>query len=290
MDQMTPRLRVVTRFALAAALAVGSALGCATAKSPETQSVAASPPASRTASQRNRLDGNAELSEPQKRARVHYQTAIDYLRQDSPPQAIGELLSAERFDPVDAEIQFALAEAYRRQGRDAETEAHLLRALQIRPNYHQARLNLAAFYIQVERTEEALPLLNQLLADATFPSPWRALTNLGWAEYRLGRLDEAHQHLSLAVDYRPDYWPARLNLGILESERGNRAEAIEHFERVLEGKPSPLAEAEVRYRLAEQLVSLGDKKGAVRHLTVASDLRPNGPWSKRSAEYLKTLH
>lgn len=290
MDQMTPKLRVVTRCALAAALAVGSSLGCATSQSPETKSVATSPPSSRSASQRDRVGGSAELSQPQRRAHVHYQTAIDYLRQDRPPEAVGELLSAERFDPMNAEIQFALAEAYRRQGRDAETEAHLLRALQIRPDYHEARLNLAAFYIQVERTEEAVALLNQMLADPTFPSPWRALTNLGWAEYRLGRLDEAHQHLSLAVDYRPDYWPARLNLGILEAERGNRAEAIQHFERVLEGKPSPLAEAEVRYRLAEQLLALGDKKGAVRHLTVASDLRPNGPWSKRSAEYLKTLH
>ncbi len=45
----------------------------------------------------------------------------------------------------------------------------------------------------------------------------------------------------------------------------------------------------MRYRLAEQLVSAGDKKGAVRQLNVASDLRPSGPWSKRSAEYLKTL-
>jgi len=215
---------------------------------------------------------------------------VDHLRQGDSPEAIGELLSAERFDPADEKIQFALAEAYRQQGRDAETEAHLVRALQIRPNFHEARLNLAAFYIQIERLEEAIPLLNQLVAEATFPAPWRALTNLGWAEYRLGRLDEAHQHLTLAVDYRPDYWPARLNLGILESEQGNRAEAIQHFERVLEGKLSPLAEAEVRYRLAEQLVSLGDKKGAVRHLTVASDLRPNGPWSKRSADYLKTLH
>jgi tetratricopeptide (TPR) repeat protein len=144
-------------------------------------------------------------------------------------------------------------------------------------------------YIHAERYEDAVTLLNQLLADATFPSPWRALTNLGWAEYRLGRLDAAQQHLSLAVDYRPDYWPARLNLGILEAERGNRDEAIQHFQRVLEGKPSPLAEAEVRYRLAEQLVSAGDKKGAVRQLNLASGLQPSGPWSKRSAEYLKTL-
>ena len=209
--------------------------------------------------------------------------------QNRGPQAIGELLTAERFDPLDAQIQFALAEAYRLQGRQAETEAHLVRALQLDPNFHQARFNLAAIYIQAERTEEAVTLLNQLLADPTFPAPWRALTNLGWAEFRLGRFDSAHQHLALAVDYRPDYWPARLNLAILEAERGNRDEAIQHFERVLEGKPSALAEAEVRYRLAEQLVSRGDKVGAVRQLNIASGLQPSGAWSKRSAEYLKTL-
>jgi type IV pilus biogenesis/stability protein PilW len=290
MDQLTPRFRAVTNFALATAFAVGSALGCATATPPDAKPVAASPPTSLGASQPNRLDRNVEQTEPQKRAQMHYQMGVDHLRQGRSPEAIGELLNAERFNPADEKVQFALAEAYRQQGRNAETEAHLIRAIQIRPNYHEARLNLAAFYIQAERIEEAIPLLKQLVAEPTFPAPWRALTNLGWAEYRLGRLDEAHQHLTLAVDYRPDYWPARLNLGILESEQGNCAEAIQHFERVLEGKLSPLAEAEVRYRLAEQLVSLGDKKGAVRHLTVASDLRPNGPWSKRSADYLKTLH
>ncbi len=290
MSQLGSRFRAAAKIALAAAFSMGSALACATATPPDAEPVAASPPRTIGASQPTRLDRNAQLTEPQKRAQMHYQMGVDHLRQGRSPQAIGELLNAERFDPAEESIQFALAEAYRQQGRNAETEAHLLRAIQIRPNYHEARLNLAAFYIQVERIEEAIPLLNQLLAEPTFPAPWRALTNLGWAEYRLGRLDQAHQHLTLAVDYRPEYWPARLNLGILESERGNRSEAIENFERVLEGKPSSLAEAEVRYRLAEQLISLGDKKGAVRQLEVASDLRPNGPWSKRSAEYLKTLH
>jgi type IV pilus assembly protein PilF len=293
MDQLTLRLRAVRTSALAAALAAGALLGCATTAPPDAAPVAASPPpavAVAGTAQPNRLDRSAPLTEPQKRAQMHYQMGVDHLRQGRSPQAIGELLSAERFNPLDETIQFALAEAYRQQGRNAEAEAHLIRAIQIRPSYHEARLNLAAYYIQSERLDEAIPLLKQLLAEPTFPAPWRALTNLGWAEYRSGRLDEAHQHLTLAVDYRPEYWPARLNLGILESERGNRAEAIEHFERVLEGKPSPLAEAEVRYRLAEQLLSLGDKPGAVHHLTVASNLRPNGPWSKRSADYLKTLH
>jgi Tfp pilus assembly protein PilF len=281
----------LVRIALAAALAFGSALGCATGKAPEGDAPVASspPPLPTSATPRDGIAKPRELTDAQKRARMHYQMGIDNLNGNRAPSAIGELLTAERFDPLDSQIQFALAEAYRQQGRTADAQAHLMRALQLNPNFHQARLNLAAMDIQAERYDSAITLLNQLLADPTFPSPWRALTNLGWAEYRLGHLDAAQQHLTLAVDYRPEYWPARLNLGILEVERGNRDEAIQHFQRVLEGKPSPLAEAEVRYRLAEQLVSAGDKMGAVRQLNVASGLQPSGPWSKRSAEYLKTL-
>jgi Tfp pilus assembly protein PilF len=288
MNRNTP----LTRIALVAALALGPAFGCATANAPAdaTTPVASSrPPQSLAATPQDGIAKTPVLTDSQKRARMHLQMGLDDLRQNRAPEAIGELLTGERFDPLDAQIQFALAEAYRQTGRTAETEAHLTRSLQLNPNFHEARLNLAAMDIQAERYEDAVTLLNQLLADATFPSPWRALTNLGWAEFRMGRLDDAEQHLTTAVDYRPDYWPARLNLGILEAERGNREAAIQHFQRVLEGKPSPLAEAEVRYRLAEQLVSAGDKMGAVRQLNVASDLRPSGEWSKRSAEYLKTL-
>jgi type IV pilus assembly protein PilF len=281
------------RIAIAASLTLGSAFGCATTKAPDAapqQPVASSPPVRMAPATPD--DGIAkppQLTDAQKRAKMHFQMGLDHLRQDRAPEAIGELLTAERFDPLSAEVQFALAEAYRQSGRTPEAEAHLTRSLQLNPNFHQARLNLAAMDIQAERYDQAIVLLNQLLDDATFPSPWRALTNLGWAEYRLGNLDAAEQHLTMAVDYRPDYWPALLNLGILEAERGNRDAAIQHFQRVLEGKPSPLAEAEVRYRLAEQLVSAGDKIGAVRQLNVASNLQPSGPWSKRSAEYLKTL-
>lgn len=271
---------------LAGTLAVVAA-GCATGARPDADpTVARTARAPRPA---EAIDGPAELTDLQRRARMHYQVALDHLRGGRSPQAISELLTAERMDPTDAKIQLALAEAYREQGRGAETELHLRRALAIDPQFHQAELNLAAYYIQTERYAEAVPLLQGLLDDPTFPSPWRALTNLGWAEYRLGRLDEAHRSLSLAVDYRPDYWRARLNLGIVESERGNRAEAIAHFQRVLDGQPGPLAEAEVRFRLAEQLVSLGDRQAAVRHLMAASDLEPSGPWSRRSAEFLATL-
>lgn len=278
---------------LGAALAMllgATAIGCATAQGSTDKPAAAAHPAQRESKRAsNDPEATKQQSEAQRRARMNYQIGVDYLRSGKSPQAIASLLEARRWDPQSERTELALSEAYRQQGRDRDAEAHLLRALQIRPGFHQGLLNLAALYIQTERYEEAVPLLNQLLADATAPGPWKALTNLGWAEYRLGRTDDAYRHLTLAIDNRPDYWPARLNLGILEAERGNRAEAIAEFQHVLEHKPGPLAEAEARFRLAEQLLSQGDRQGARRQLTTASRIEPSGPWSKRSAETLKTL-
>lgn len=270
---------LVLLFALAAS-------GCASTKSAEET---AAKPTARSARAGDKGDAEQQRTEAQRRARMQYELGVDHLQNDRSPQAVASLLEAQRWDPSSERTELALAEAYRQQGRLAESELHLKRALALKPGFHQAALNLAALYIQTERYEDAVPQLQQLLDDPTFPGPWRALTNLGWAEYRLGRMDDAYRHLTLAVDYRPQHWPARFNLAILEAERGNRAAAIQHFQLVLEQRPGPLAEAEVRFRLAEQLESSGDRQGARRQLTTASDLQPSGPWSRRSAEYLETL-
>jgi Tfp pilus assembly protein PilF len=220
---------------------------------------------------------------------MQYEVALDRMNTDRNPEAIGELLMAVRLDPEERNVRLALAEAYRRAGRIADAEEHLLAALQIDPTFHAARFNLAALYIEQSRYEDAIAPGTVLLDDPTFPRPWRALTNVAWAEYKLGRLDAADRRLRLALDYREDYWPARLNLGILEAERGNREQAAEQFERVLESPSGPHAEAEARYRLAELYLAKGDRRGAIAQLNKASTLRPGGPWGKRSAETLLTL-
>lgn len=274
-DMLLPAL------ALAAALGL-TQIGCATARG---SGASGEPHASAPGA-------HAELSErtdAQRRARMHYEVALDRMKTGRNPEAIGELLMAVRLDPNEENLRLALAEAFRRSGRIADTETHLLAALQIDPNFHAARFNLAALYIEQERYQDALVETQRLLADPTFPRPWRALTNAGWAEYKLGRLGEAAAHLQLALDYKEDYWPARLNLGILEAERGNRAEAAAHFERVLEIPSGPYAEAEARYRLAELYLAMGDRRGAIAQLSKASTLRPSGPWGKRSAEALQSL-
>lgn len=287
LSRLSPRfLSQLGTVVPAAALAVvlgATQIGCATARGSGSSSSATKPTAT--------ADGatTAEPSETQRRARMHYEIALDRMNTDRNPEAIGELLMAVRLDPNEKNVRLALAEAFRRAGRIEDTEEHLIAALRIDPNFHAARFNLAALYIEQERYEEAIVEATVLLDDPTFPRPWRALTNVGWAEYKLGRLDEAARRLQRALDYRADYWPARLNLGILEAERGNREAAVEHFERVLESPSGPFAEAEARYRLAELYLAMGDRRGAIAQLNKASTLSPGGPWGKRSAETLQTL-
>ena len=87
----------------------------------------------------------------------------------------------DKLDPNDPWIQLALAEAYRLKARNAEAERHLKRALELRPDFHAARLNLSALYIQMGRYEEAVELCERAPGRPTFPVPWKALTNQGWA-------------------------------------------------------------------------------------------------------------
>jgi Tfp pilus assembly protein PilF len=224
-----------------------------------------------------------------KRARSHLEIGIDHINNGRVELGLRELLSAEHFDPKNARIQFALAQAYTRKGRVEEAEQHLLRVLELYPPYHDARLMLSTLYIHQGRYEEAIAQTAILLEDPTFPGPWRALTNQGWAHFRLGHNAEARRDLELSLEYNRKHWPTLLNLGILEAQEGHQLEAIALLGEMLRLDPRPGAQAEANYRLAEIYVSLGQRDRALSHLGTAVAESPSGPWGKKSEEYLKLL-
>jgi tetratricopeptide (TPR) repeat protein len=223
------------------------------------------------------------------RARAHQSVGATHMREGRIALAIRELRASEELNPRDKWTQLTLAEAYRRKGMNAEAEAHLLKALAIDPAFQDARLTLSGLYIQTARYPEAIAEAQALIDDPTFPQPWAALTNKGWALSQLSRRKEARDALSTALEYNERYWRAHLNLGILDVEEGKRIDGIERFERVLALSPGPLANAEANFRMAEIYVSLGNREQAVEHLMAASSQRPSGPWGKRSEDYLKRL-
>ncbi len=237
----------------------------------------------------SRAETQLETQQNQKRSASHYRMGSGYLREGNVAPAIRELRIAEGLNPGDKWTQLALAEAYRLKGLFELAAVHLRKALDVSPGFHQARLSLSAVSIELGHYAEAVQHTKMLVQDPTFPTPWAALTNQGWAYYKLGQLGPATEALELATQYHDGYWRAILNLGIIEAERGNRDVAMRRFERVLELQPGPLATAEANYRIAEIHVGLGNRGLALTHLTAVTSQRPNGPWGKRSEDYLDRL-
>lgn len=235
----------------------------------------------------SRPDKDAEMRA--KKANSHFEIAVDHMKNDRTEMAVRELFVAEQLDPGNPKIQHGLGIALLQKGKVAEAEAHLKRALAIRPDYHDARYNLSTLQLNLGRYQESMENARILYDDPTFPAPWRALTNLGWAAYKQGHVDEARGHLTRARQANARYWPALLDLGILEAEQGRASEAARYFGEVLALDPGPSATAEASYRLAEIYVSMGKREEAVGHLRVAVVKAPDDPWGKKSEEYLKLL-
>jgi len=252
-------------LALALVLVLGLASGCATTATRESEEAT------------------------RRRAKAHFDLGVDHLGDGRLAMALRELRSAAELSPDNPRIHYALGDAYLRKGLTAEAESHLRRALAIHPEYHDARLHLSAVYIHLKRYDEAIAQSQILVDDPTFPAPWRALTNRGWAQLESGRVEAARRSLEEALRYNRKYWPALLDLGILEARAGHNVAAIQHFRRVLELSPGPGAEAETNYRMAEIYVALGKRDRAVEHLRTAVTRAPTEKWGRRSEEYLQLL-
>lgn len=240
--------------------------------------------------------GCAGMSQPKedpdlnaRRASSHFNIAVDHQQNGRVELALRELLTAQHLDPEHPQILHALGITYLRKGKQVEAERFMKRAVAIAPDYQDARYNLSTLYLNQGRYADCIEQSQILYDDPTFTQPWRALTNWGWAAYKLGRVDEARRHLGYASDYNPRYWPTLFNLGILASEQGNQTEAVRYFEKALDLDPGPSAVAEANYRLAEIYVSMGNRRQAIASLRTAVVKAPRDPWGKKSEEYLKLL-
>ncbi len=228
-------------------------------------------------------------------SRAKRDLGIDYLSSGRTAMAIRELRASLDLDSRDPETHLWLGEAYRRKGQTDKAESFLLEAVQLAERQDEARteqnarLNLSALLSQVGRFEEAIEHCEILAEDPTVSTPWRPLTNCGWALMKLGRRIEARERFVQALDYFPRFGPALLNLGILEAEQGNGRAAIKNLEHALEARLRAAGKAEAHYRLGALYFRFGRREKAIEHFLAASESAPNLDWGTHSQAYLNLL-
>lgn len=120
------------------------------------------------------------------------------------PQAMTELLQAEKLNPVDPQIQNALGLAYYVRGRHPAAEAKYRTALKLAPDFSEAKGNLARLFIDTGRTAEAITLLHEVEADLTYANQDKTFAQLGMAYFANGQLTQAQEYLVRSLQINRD--------------------------------------------------------------------------------------
>ena len=155
-----------------------------------------------------------ESSDAQAEAQVDIDTDLDRIEESESPSALlGALLVAQQMEDAALEVRLATQ------------LSHLAPSLP----YAFERLSQIAF-------DENRPLdAAQALSVAAQLEPQSDLywTNLGWAYYLLGRLEESEDASLQALDLNPDEFIAWYNLGLARAVTGRLGEAIDAYTEAL---------------------------------------------------------
>jgi Flp pilus assembly protein TadD len=104
------------------------------------------------------------------------------------------------------------------------------------------------------------------------PTAWMAHNNLGAFFLKKGRLDDAMDQFTKAIEIKPDEASVLDNLGSALLQKGNLDEAIVLYQKALELKP---AQASIHYNLANALLARGEVDHAVTEYESTLAINPN---------------
>jgi tetratricopeptide (TPR) repeat protein len=167
------------------------------------------------------------------------------------------------------------------QGKLAESQPLLLKAVALRPDLSEGWLELGRIHASESKHELALGEYER--ARALLPQDSRVHYYAGRTLSKMNRRSEAIAELTQAATLRPDYWEARYALGEELAFDGKGLAARKEFEQVIRLKPNyPMA----HFNLAVALFQQGQTEDAIREFEETCRLDPE---NKQAAEYLRKI-
>ena len=185
---------------------------------------------------RNACDKAAELGK--NLASVHVTLGLIYTDGGRNDLATQELELAQTLDATNPEVYAAQADLYRKQGRTAEIEPALRKAIDLDPKDWRWPNQLGVYYMYNSapvRLDDAVVEFQKAIA--LTPDNARAYNNLGVAYKNQERFAEAKASFEKAIRFETD--PSYLsNLGSTQQLEGDYAKAAETFRHALELNPN----------------------------------------------------
>jgi type IV pilus assembly protein PilF len=180
--------------------------------------------------------------DPVRMSRSECDIATDlWLRQSQPREALEHALEAVQLDDNNHDAAHLVALLYldfcRRTPHDCrleEAERHARRALEVKPDFREAKNTLGVVLIHRKRYPEAIRVLKPLTTDILYQTPENAWGNLGLAYLESGQLSRAIDALRRSVAAQPLFCVGNYRLGLAYEQNRQPRQAEKAYTRALE--------------------------------------------------------
>jgi tetratricopeptide (TPR) repeat protein len=154
----------------------------------------------------------------------------------TPVQLEQEARETLKESPNDPQLHYQLGNALYDQGRREEAAASYERAIEIKPDFVKALVNLGVVLNESSKSEEAIKYFNK--AEAIAPKDVTVLCNKGLALYALQRYPEAIALYQKSMKLEPNNQLPYYLLGVAFADAGIYREAIREWEKVVAIDPT----------------------------------------------------
>ncbi len=221
-------------------------------------------------------------------ASLRLQLGTSMLEVGNLPGALRELLKAEAEDPNNEVVQNNLGLVYFLRDHDDLAIQHLRRAIEIKPNYSDARNNYGRLLIETAQYDRGIVEIEHVLADLTYDQPQKAYLNLGLAYFRKNDFRIAKSKLTEALKIDRRNCLAQILYGRSVLELGE----LEAATRTLDNSIILCKDAkadEARYYSGLSYYKLGQPSPAIARMEEVVRLYPEGAYAKKAQSLLKLM-
>lgn len=234
------------------------------------------------------LNSCASSEKEKEEAILHARIGTALLQQGRYPDALRELLIAEKMDPKNAATKNNLGLAYFMRERYKTAAEKLREATELDPKYTEARNNYGRVLIELEQFDLAEKQLRLVIGDLTYPDPAKAYVNLGLAFFRQSKYNDARGAFARAIKINRENCLAQTYYGrsLFElSKFGEASDALDNA--VLVCKESGLEDA--HYYSGLSYYKLGKTSSAISRMEDVVRIAPHGPYAKKAQDLLKLM-
>jgi Flp pilus assembly protein TadD len=223
-------------------------------------------------------------SAARKQATYHYQMGLAALGENNIPGALTEFTEAEKIDPDNPELMNYLGMAYFRKNRLELSEKKYLRAIALKPDFSDARNNLAVTYLEMKRWDDAIYQLKLVTEDIFYQNQVAAGINLSLAYYGKGDFKQSLATLRpLVINYPTDPM-VRFTMGKVYYAMDKMDQAVVEYRKAIEMYADY---AQAHYNLALATMKQGDNRGAAKSFREVVRIAPDSEIGQLSREYLE---